>query len=85
MGAFGAWRHLPRPGGEQEHGQSAFRCRHFLQKPGWPTPVFWLLLAGGIAVAIYAFVASPGQRSFQNVRNLVFRMSIGAMWWQATL
>ena len=58
---------------------------NFLQKPGWPTPVFWLLLAGGIAVAIYAFVAIPGQRSLQNVWNLVFRMSIGAMWWQATL
>ena len=25
---------------------------HFLLKPGWPTPVFWLLLAAGIAVAI---------------------------------
>ena len=57
---------------------------NFLQKPGWPTPVFWVLLASGIAVAIYAFVAIPGQRSLQNVWNLVFRMSIGAMWWQAT-
>ena len=56
---------------------------NFLQKPGWPTPVFWVLLAGGIAVASYAFVAIPGQRSFVKVWNLVFRLSIGAMWWQA--
>ena len=58
---------------------------NFLQKPGWPTPVFWLLLAAGIGVAIYAFVSIPGQRSFELVWNLLFRMSIGAMWWQATL
>ena len=58
---------------------------HFLLKPGWPTPVFWLLLAAGIAVAIYAFVTIPGQRSVQNLWNFVFRMLIGAMWWQATL
>jgi uncharacterized membrane protein YphA (DoxX/SURF4 family) len=58
---------------------------HFLGQPGWPTPVFWLLLAGGIGVAIYAFAAIPGQRSFAHVWNLAFRLSIGAMWWQATL
>ena len=58
---------------------------HFLLKPGWPTPVFWLLLAAGIAVAFYAFAMIPGQRSFANIWNFVFRMLIGAMWWQATL
>ena len=58
---------------------------HFLLKPGWPTPVFWLLLAAGIAVALYAFATIPGQQSFGNIWNLVFRMLIGAMWWQATL
>ena len=62
-----------------------FDVVNFLQKPGWPTPVFWLLLAGGVAVAIYAFAAIPGQRSFANVWNCVFRMLIGVMWWQATL
>jgi len=46
---------------------------NFLQKPGWPTPVFWLLLAAGIGVAIYAFVWIPGQRSFEHVWNLLFR------------
>jgi len=40
---------------------------NFLQKPGWPTPVFWLLLAGGIAVATYCFVAIPDQRRFVTV------------------
>ncbi len=58
---------------------------HFLQRPGWPTPVFWVLLAAGFGVAVYAFAAIPGQRSFGNVWNLLFRMSIGAMWWQQTL
>jgi uncharacterized membrane protein YphA (DoxX/SURF4 family) len=57
----------------------------FLQKPGWPTPVFWLLLAAGILVAVYAFVTIPGQRRFGNVCNWAFRVSIGAMWWQQTL
>jgi hypothetical protein len=58
---------------------------HFLQRPGWPTPVFWLLLAVGIGVALYAFAVIPGQRSFGNVCNFVFRMLIGVMWWQQTL
>jgi hypothetical protein len=58
---------------------------HFLAQPGWPTPVFWLLLASGIGVAVYAFAAIPGQRSSANVWNLAFRLTIGAMWWQATL
>lgn len=58
---------------------------HFLQKPGWPTPVFWLLLAAGLLVAIYAFAMVPGQRSFRSLWNLAFRILIGTMWWQATL
>jgi hypothetical protein len=58
---------------------------HFLHKPGWPTPVFWVLLAAGVGVAIYAFAAIPGQRRFANVWNFAFRMLIGAMWWQQTL
>jgi uncharacterized membrane protein YphA (DoxX/SURF4 family) len=57
----------------------------FLQKPGWPTPVFWLLLAAGIAVAIYAFAVIPGQRRFGNICNWAFRTAIGAMWWQQSL
>jgi hypothetical protein len=40
---------------------------HFLAKPGWPTPVFWLLLIVSIGVAIYAFAMIPGQRSFANL------------------
>ena len=54
-----------------------FDVVNFLQKLGWPTPVFWLLLAAGIAVAIYDFAAIPGQRSFAHVWNLVFRLLIG--------
>jgi thiosulfate dehydrogenase (quinone) large subunit len=58
---------------------------HFLLRPGWLTPVFWLLVAGAIGIAIYAFVAIPGQRSFTHVWNFAFRLTIGVMWWQATL
>jgi uncharacterized membrane protein YphA (DoxX/SURF4 family) len=57
----------------------------FFQKPGWPTPVFWLLLAVGIGVALYAFAAVPGQRRFAHVCNWAFRTLIGCMWWQQTL
>ena len=57
----------------------------FLQKPGWPTPVFWALLIAGILIAIYAFAVIPGQRRFGAVGNWLFRTAIGAMWWQQTL
>jgi hypothetical protein len=57
----------------------------FLQKPGWPTPVFWLLLVAGVGVAFYAFIAIPGQRRFVHVCNWAFRTAIGAMWWQQSL
>ena len=36
-------------------------------------------------VAIHAFDVIPGQRSFANLWNFVFRLLIGAMWWQSTL
>jgi hypothetical protein len=57
----------------------------FLQRPGWPTPIFWLLLAASLVVALYAFAVIPGQRRFPNICNWAFRVSIGAMWWQQTL
>ena len=57
----------------------------FLTKPGWPTPVFWLLLAASAAIALYVYAYIPGQRRFPLVANWAFRLLIGAMWWQQTL
>jgi uncharacterized membrane protein YphA (DoxX/SURF4 family) len=57
----------------------------FLQKPAWPTPVFWVLLAASLLIAFYAFVAIPDQRRFGHICNWLFRLSIGGMWWQQTL
>jgi uncharacterized membrane protein YphA (DoxX/SURF4 family) len=58
---------------------------HFLRAPGWPTPVFWLLLLASALIALYAWAAIPGQRSFGHFWNWLFRLAIGAMWWQQTL
>jgi uncharacterized membrane protein YphA (DoxX/SURF4 family) len=57
----------------------------FLLKPGWPTPVFWLLLLGSIAIAFYVYRTVPGQRSVKHIGNWLFRLLIGCMWWQQTL
>jgi hypothetical protein len=58
---------------------------HFLAKPGWLTPVFWLLLIASIGGALYVLVVIPGQRTFANIWNFGCRLSIGCMWWQSTL
>ena len=57
----------------------------FLGRPGWPTAVFWLLLLGSAATALYAYVKVPGQRRFPFVANWLFRLVIGCMWWEQTL
>jgi uncharacterized membrane protein YphA (DoxX/SURF4 family) len=57
----------------------------FLHKHGWPTPVFWVLLAASLVIAVYAFAAIREQRRFGHVCNWLFRLSIGAMWWQQSL
>jgi uncharacterized membrane protein YphA (DoxX/SURF4 family) len=57
----------------------------FLTKPGWTTAVFWLLLIASIAIAAYCLVALPEQRRADRVVQWVFRLLIGAMWWQQTL
>ena len=58
---------------------------NFLRAPGWPTPAFWLLLAASAVIALYAWVAIPGQRRFGHLANWLFRLAIGSMWWQQTL
>jgi uncharacterized membrane protein YphA (DoxX/SURF4 family) len=57
----------------------------FLLQPGWTTAVFWLLLLGSIAVAVYVYRAMPEQRTIEHVGDWVFRLLIGCMWWQQTL
>src|SRR5437868_4708902 len=57
----------------------------FLLQPAWTTPISWLLLLGSIAVAIHVYRLMPTQRTIEHVGNWVFRLLIGAMWWQQTL
>ena len=58
---------------------------HFLVKPAWPTAIYWLLLIGSIAIALYAWRTIPSQRSWRNVADWLCRFFVGTMWWQQTL
>jgi hypothetical protein len=58
---------------------------HFLREPAWTTGVYWLLLLGSIAIAVYAFATIANQRSAGHVGDWIFRFLIGSMWWQQTL
>jgi hypothetical protein len=58
---------------------------HFLVRPGGTTVVYWLLLLGSIAVALYAWRTIPSQRSWRNVADWLCRFFVGTMWWQQTL
>jgi hypothetical protein len=58
---------------------------HFLVHPAWTTAVYWLLLLGSIAIAIYAWRSIASQRSWLNVGNWLCRFFVGTMWWQQTL
>ncbi len=57
----------------------------FLTEPGWPTLVFLLLLGLSVLIALYDLAAIPGQRSLAHLGGWLFRLVIGAMWWQQTL
>ena len=57
----------------------------FLTKPAWYTAAFWLLLIASAAIAIYVAARVPDQRSGRHVARWLFRLVIGAMWWQQTL
>ena len=57
----------------------------FLVQPGWTTGIFWLLLLGSIAIAVYVYRTIPGQRSIEHLGNWAIRVLIGCMWWQQTL
>jgi uncharacterized membrane protein YphA (DoxX/SURF4 family) len=57
----------------------------FLLNPSWTTVVYWLLILGSIAIAIYAWAKIEGQRTPRHLSNWIFRILIGSMWWQQTL
>ena len=57
----------------------------FLTQPGWPTPVFWLLIIASIAIAVYAWRTIPAQRTGTNLFGWAARFFIGALWWQQSL
>jgi uncharacterized membrane protein YphA (DoxX/SURF4 family) len=57
----------------------------FLTSASWPTAVFWLLLVGSAAAAVFAWRADPTQRSVEHVGKCLLRIVIGAMWWQQSL
>ena len=57
----------------------------FLSAHSWTTVVFWLLLAGSMAVAVLAWRADPTQRSPKHVGVWLLRLVLGTMWWQQSL
>ena len=57
----------------------------FLTRPGWFTPVLWLLLLAGITIAGLVWRRDPAQRTPRNLGLLALRMLMGTMWWQQTL
>lgn len=57
----------------------------FLLQPAWTTGVYWLLLLGSVAIAVYAFATIKSQRSPHHVGDWILRFLIGSMWWQQTL
>src|SRR5436190_5443309 len=57
----------------------------FLVQPAWTTAIFWLLLLGSIAIALYVCRAIPGQRRIEHFGNWAIRLLIGSMWWQQSL
>jgi hypothetical protein len=57
----------------------------FLTKPAWTTAAFWLLLIASAAIAVYVAARLPEQRDGRHVAGWLFRLVIGAMWWQQML
>jgi uncharacterized membrane protein YphA (DoxX/SURF4 family) len=57
----------------------------FLSATTWTTPVFWLLAAATIIVAVAAWRADPTQRSPRHLGIWLIRFVVGVMWWQQSL
>jgi uncharacterized membrane protein YphA (DoxX/SURF4 family) len=57
----------------------------FLTRPGWFTPVFWVLLLAAVAIAVLAWRRDPMQRGPRSLGVWGLRILMGTMWWQQTL
>jgi uncharacterized membrane protein YphA (DoxX/SURF4 family) len=57
----------------------------FLTDPVWPTPVFWLLMIGSVAIAVVVWRRRPEQRDFPHLAQWGFRFVMGGFWWQQSL
>jgi hypothetical protein len=57
----------------------------FLLQPAWTTAVFWLLLIASVAIAVINWKRDSRQHTIRHVWNWLFRLIIGAMWWQQSL
>ena len=57
----------------------------FLMRGEWPVYLFWLLLLGAAAAAVYSLMADPKQRTLKHVWMCLARILLGCMWWQQTL
>jgi uncharacterized membrane protein YphA (DoxX/SURF4 family) len=53
--------------------------------PVWTTPVFWALLVASVAIAAYVWRRFPEQRTLPRLLQWLFRLIIGAFWWQQSL
>ena len=62
-----------------------FDALQFLIQPAWTTAIYWLLVLGSIAIALYAWRTLESQHSGQHVTNWLCRFFVGSMWWQQTL
>jgi uncharacterized membrane protein YphA (DoxX/SURF4 family) len=57
----------------------------FLSAPSVATVVFWLLLLGSCAAAVFAWRDDPVQRTTRNAGIWLLRVLVGSMWWQQSL
>ena len=53
--------------------------------PVWTTPVFWVLVVASIVIAAYVWERYPEQRTLPRLLQWLFRLIIGAFWWQQSL
>ena len=57
----------------------------FLARPVWPTPVFWLLLVGSVAIALRAWRHVPVRHGAREPVIWLLRVVVGCLWWQQSL
>jgi uncharacterized membrane protein YphA (DoxX/SURF4 family) len=51
----------------------------------WFTIIFWLLLLGSAAIALWTWRTDPAQRDARHVGTSVLRFIVACMWWQQSL